>query len=711
MEKIVKPKHFSKLILFFLFFLAATGYSQVKVGSNENPSAALEINSRNSGMLIPRMTDAQRDAIKSPAEGLLLFNTSTETLNYWDGTAWKTLSAAQVSTTTGSTAITDGVAINSTGLPAAASALLDVQSIEKGLLLPRTSNTVFTNPIAGILIYSTLSKAPLYYSSSEWKSPCQQMVSAVSATGTASGEGVLIAEASGNPDASAMLEIASTTKGLLLPRLTNSQRDAINPANGLIIYNTTVHALQYYTSLGWYQLTNETSSTSAISGGTDVWQASTASFSVTDDFTSYNWEVPSDWSILSGQGTHEIEVLVGVQSGTVSVAAEAGCGFTLPTSLNVEVKKAFITTWNTEITASYSSANNQIRIPLIGSGYNFTAHWGDGTSTNHVANPGGTAKHYLEHTYDSPGIYQVSITGQFPRIYFLNVSDRDKLTIVNQWGDILWSSMEYAFATSAVTDILDNVGPDLSNTTSTAYMFAYSGIKNAQMNNWDMSSIANMTSMFSSANDFNSDISQWDVSNVSNMASMFYYARQFNQDIGGWDVSSVANMSSMFGFADSFNQNLNNWEVSQATNMSYMFWNASSFNGDISGWDVSSVSNMSNMFYNALNFNQDIGRWDVSNVTNMSNLLSNATSFNQDLSAWCASNVSNITNYDLNTPQWTKPHPVFGTCPGSFITMWQTANTGESAPNQIRIPLFGDGYNFTVDWGDGDVDVYELNPG
>ena len=42
------------------------------------------------------------------------------------------------------------------------------------------------------------------------------------------------------PDASAMLEIASTSKGLLMPRLTTVQRDAMTlPASGLMIFNST----------------------------------------------------------------------------------------------------------------------------------------------------------------------------------------------------------------------------------------------------------------------------------------------------------------------------------------------------------------------------------------------------------------------------------------------------------------------------------------
>src|ERR1019366_8358427 len=42
------------------------------------------------------------------------------------------------------------------------------------------------------------------------------------------------------PDASAMLDISSTTSGFLLPRMTTAQQNAIgSPATGLLIYNTT----------------------------------------------------------------------------------------------------------------------------------------------------------------------------------------------------------------------------------------------------------------------------------------------------------------------------------------------------------------------------------------------------------------------------------------------------------------------------------------
>lgn len=49
-------------------------------------------------------------------------------------------------------------------------------------------------------------------------------------------------------NASAALEISSTSKGVLFPRLSSSQRDAISsPATGLVIFNSTFNKLQVYT--------------------------------------------------------------------------------------------------------------------------------------------------------------------------------------------------------------------------------------------------------------------------------------------------------------------------------------------------------------------------------------------------------------------------------------------------------------------------------
>ena len=57
------------------------------------------------------------------------------------------------------------------------------------------------------------------------------------------------------PAASAQLDVSSTTKGLLPPRMTTAQRDAIvSTATGLVIFNTTTNGLEFKSSTGWVTL-------------------------------------------------------------------------------------------------------------------------------------------------------------------------------------------------------------------------------------------------------------------------------------------------------------------------------------------------------------------------------------------------------------------------------------------------------------------------
>lgn len=180
------------------------------------------------------------------------------------------------------------------------------------------------------------------------------------------------------------------------------------------------------------------------------------------------------------------------------------------------------------------------------------------------------------------------------------------------------------------------------------------------------SNITNTSYMFSGATSFNQDISGWDVSNVTDMNHMFEQAWAFNQDISDWDVSNVTNMNHMFEQASLFNQPLDSWNTSNVTDISYMFYAATSFNQPLNNWNVSNVIHMSCMFYYASLFNQPLNNWDVSNVTNMRYMFADAISFNQNLSMWCVNKMqssSNYFNFNYNTPNWTLPKPVWGTCP------------------------------------------------
>jgi hypothetical protein len=71
--------------------LTATTFAQIGI-NNENPdaSAALDITSTTGGLLVPRMTETQRDAISPAATGLMIYQTDgTAGFYYYNGSSWK----------------------------------------------------------------------------------------------------------------------------------------------------------------------------------------------------------------------------------------------------------------------------------------------------------------------------------------------------------------------------------------------------------------------------------------------------------------------------------------------------------------------------------------------------------------------------------------------------------------------------------------------
>ncbi|MDI6048147.1 ice-binding family protein [Flavobacterium yafengii] len=113
-----------KISCFQLFLFLVTPLfvgAQVGVGTvNPDPSALLELYSNSAGLLVPRMTTAERDLIVAPAVGLLIYNTSTSNFNYFDK-VWNEYSShpinynsnltGDITTTSTSNMIVDGMSI------------------------------------------------------------------------------------------------------------------------------------------------------------------------------------------------------------------------------------------------------------------------------------------------------------------------------------------------------------------------------------------------------------------------------------------------------------------------------------------------------------------------------------------------------------------------------------------------------------------------
>ncbi|NJN35122.1 MAG: hypothetical protein HC817_13580, partial [Saprospiraceae bacterium] len=89
-----KVQFFSIFItLTFLFENILTAQSVGINTTTPHVSAALDVESTTKGLLVPRLTLAQRDAISTPSVGLLIFQTDGESGFYFhNGTGWKAVS-------------------------------------------------------------------------------------------------------------------------------------------------------------------------------------------------------------------------------------------------------------------------------------------------------------------------------------------------------------------------------------------------------------------------------------------------------------------------------------------------------------------------------------------------------------------------------------------------------------------------------------------
>lgn len=85
-----------KIIVYILVIFPLLTFSQVGIGTTTpNSSSLLDITDTTKGFLIPRMTLVQRNAIATPATGLLIYQTDNSAgFYYFNGTIWVSLSSS-----------------------------------------------------------------------------------------------------------------------------------------------------------------------------------------------------------------------------------------------------------------------------------------------------------------------------------------------------------------------------------------------------------------------------------------------------------------------------------------------------------------------------------------------------------------------------------------------------------------------------------------
>ncbi len=152
----------------------------------------------------------------------------------------------------------------------------------------------------------------------------------------ANGQAVCIDTTGANPNASAILDISSTTRGLLIPRMSTVQMNAIvAPDTALMVFNTDDSCVFYFTGPplnSWQSIycpcKSSPGTPGAITGNTYVCSATSQTYSVAavPDASLYTWTGPNGSVITSGQGTNSIIITIGSNPGNISVVATNNCG-------------------------------------------------------------------------------------------------------------------------------------------------------------------------------------------------------------------------------------------------------------------------------------------------------------------------------------------------------------------------------------------------
>ena len=118
-------------------------FAQVGIGTiNPDASSILDLTSNSQGLLVPRMTTAQRSAISSPVTGLLIYNTTTSIFNFYNE-GWKNFLIGFMQPVNGGTGIANNNASTLT-LPGA-----------YPITITTTASTEVALPISGTL-YSSM---------------------------------------------------------------------------------------------------------------------------------------------------------------------------------------------------------------------------------------------------------------------------------------------------------------------------------------------------------------------------------------------------------------------------------------------------------------------------------------------------------------------------------------------------------------------------
>jgi surface protein len=218
-----------------------------------------------------------------------------------------------------------------------------------------------------------------------------------------------------------------------------------------------------------------------------------------------------------------------------------------------------------------ASADNQFTIPADTGTY--TYDYDVTTSDGQIIN-GNTGS--LTITFPSgAGIYEVNISRVYPYINMNDSGDKEKLTSIEQWGNIVWSSFANSFSSCQFLETVKKSTPDLSNVTKLNAMFqTTSNITTVDVSNWDVSNITDFNGMFN-------------ISGVTEIKGLDTWVLNTNENIS---LQSLLRNCSALSLPNGV---FDNWDTSKVTNIREML-RFVAYDGSFANWDISNITNFIN---------------------------------------------------------------------------------------------------------------------
>ncbi len=236
------------LFIAMLLLFSSTLFSQVSINTDNSApdnSAMLDVKSTTRGALLPRMTTAERISIASPAAGLTVYDLTTQSYWYYNGTAWTTIA------NTPWTVNGNNIYANITGKAGIGTTLPDdklhlYDSVNLRILIETPDNSY-----AGVRTRTSLREYFMGTIGDRW-SVFDNYAGGDRISVLPDGN---VGIATATPEPSAALDVSSTTKGFLPPRMSTEQRNGISsPVAGLVVFNTSENVLNVYNGSAWASL-------------------------------------------------------------------------------------------------------------------------------------------------------------------------------------------------------------------------------------------------------------------------------------------------------------------------------------------------------------------------------------------------------------------------------------------------------------------------